>query len=543
MKDLEVLAKGESSLVDSQLGYKLGVTKDLIEESSYFLNENTKVHADLVKQLEQEISGIQEIDASIASLKDVSIDMEIISINTLTVAVKAGKAGGAFSYITSEIRKLTQRMIGLADDLAQKGTSIEDTLESYQTTIRGSLSSQQDLLSNLKTDINRSFDTFFKETQVVISILQKIMDTATQIRKPFLKVMQTVQMQDILRQSLDHIILFVEEKEKSESDDSMDELRFNYDASRLSNEILRDTRSKYRESVQAFGHEYDQLKGLFEAMREHIGEFKKHFETTGSKASAFGENFKIATKIIEDVVYSLNSSLHQKSNVSNMSRELDTMVSSLEKDLSAIGALVDRFQNINVASRIEVARQIALKEMNKNIEEMSEVIVKIETNVTDALTRTKDFITGTKNVVSLLSAQSEEETDYIQNFSTQLKAMYQDVFTEGEKMQESISHFSLVEGDFLSSFSIIEEDLRALQDLEGVFDILGNHLETLSINCQKLYNQGLEEKGVSTWEVRDDRIKKLLSEFTIFTHKKAASDLAGIGMADKSVDSGEVTLF
>ncbi|WP_028972619.1 hypothetical protein [Spirochaeta cellobiosiphila] len=543
MKDLEILSQGEDSFLDSELGYKLGVTKDLIEESSYFLNENTKAHAGLVTNLEKEINGIKEIDVSINQLKEVSVDMEIISINTLTVAVKAGKAGGAFSYITSEIRKLTQRMIGLADSLGQKGEKIELTLGEYQQTVRGSLGSQQDLLANLEKDISRSFDTFFHETQNVIGILKDLMETAKKIRQPFMKVMQTIQMQDILRQSLDHIILFIDEKEKAAFDDSMDELRFYVDASRLSEEILEDIRKQYVSSVLSFSHEYESLKGLFSLMKDKIVEFRAHFDSVGDTKSIFAENFALATKIIEDVVSSLNKSLKEKSNVSDLSKELDVMVSSVEKDLSAIGTLVDRFQNINIASRIEVARQVALKEMVKNIEEMSDVIVSIESNVTDALNKTKDFIEGTKRVVSQLAEQSKEESSFIKTFSSQLKDMYEEIYNEGSKMQHSISHFSLVEGDFLSSFSIIEEDLNDLQDLESLLEELGGILEKSSADFNVQYQEALEKRNLTSWEVKDDRIKKLLDQFTIYTHKKAASDAAGIELSDDSVETGDVTLF
>ena len=57
----------------------------------------------------------------INNIKEGSIEMELISLNAMTVALKSGTAGKAFSFITDELKKLSAQTIKLTDQLTING--------------------------------------------------------------------------------------------------------------------------------------------------------------------------------------------------------------------------------------------------------------------------------------------------------------------------------------------------------------------------------------------------------------------------------------
>lgn len=86
--------------------------------------------------------------------------MEIMSINTLTVAMRAGRAGGAFSYITNEIKTLTQSMIKQADQLTSRGRDIKVGLDRAKDQVLENNTAENKILEEFKDNLIKNIDEF-----------------------------------------------------------------------------------------------------------------------------------------------------------------------------------------------------------------------------------------------------------------------------------------------------------------------------------------------------------------------------------------------
>jgi hypothetical protein len=56
----------------------------------------------------------------------------------------------------------------------------------------------------------------------------------------------------------------------------------------------------------------------------------------------------------------------------------------------------------------------------------------------------------------------------------------------------------------------------------------------------------IAERGLSGWDIKNDRLRSLVTKFTITAHKEAAGKIAGFdveGTDISGIESGDVTLF
>ena len=52
----------------------------------------------------------------------------------------------------------------------------------------------------------------------------------------------------------------------------------------------------------------------------------------------------------------------------------------------------------------------------------------------------------------------------------------------------------------------------------------------------------LSRMGITSWELKDDRLKDLVTHFTITAHKEEAGEIGDFGVED-GLEAGEITFF
>ena len=72
---------------------------------------------ELVNSFSSRMEVLQAMNSLIQKIKDESSEMELISLNAMVVSIKSGKEGQAFSYITSNLKQLSLRLIAQSDAL------------------------------------------------------------------------------------------------------------------------------------------------------------------------------------------------------------------------------------------------------------------------------------------------------------------------------------------------------------------------------------------------------------------------------------------
>ena len=227
-----------------------------------------------------------------------------------------------------------------------------------------------------------------------------------------------------------------------------------------------------------------------------------------------------------------------------MASRLTDHVAALDGSFKSLAELLSRFQNIVVASRIEVAKTKALAGVATTVGGMITLTGRIEMDVGAAMDTTKDFTRiavesiGGYSVGGGLGWSAKGGDEDARLVST-LKEVEEDVARLSraqEALRCAISDFSLYTGEFIGLISGSGNELGRLRDLIDRLRAVGVRLRDLESSI------GPGIVGVESQGAESERLRRMVERFTIFTHKKTAGTIGRFAV-EEGGEAGEVTLF
>jgi uncharacterized phage infection (PIP) family protein YhgE len=258
----------------------------------------------------------------------------------------------------------------------------------------------------------------------------------------------------------------------------------------------------------------------------------------GSLPQLYEESAKSISHLLSD----LDRSLEMKNGLAQTTTELLGSVSSLEENFRAFSTLIRRFHSIDVASRIEVAKQAFLRQMAGTAERMTDLTRRIESDVEDSLNNTKQFTEETSNTVSEYRSVVDQENQVVNEIRAQLQERYDQLYAAQRALIDTINNFQAFTGKFMTLFDQAEHDLGQLTTLLHDIDRIRSKLAEIESEAQEKMRPLLRARSQSEWNIKSDRLKQIIERFTIFTHKQTAGEMAGFEV-ESGVEAGEVTLF
>jgi hypothetical protein len=469
--------------------------------------------------------------------------MELISLNAMTVAIKAGKAGGAFSYITEELKRISTRTIDLSEEIIRIGSDVRKIFRGFQNSMAGVENLQKDLFTDFSQKLDKSFETFFQGLKAVVTVLSDIRDRSGGVREPLFGIMHQIQQQDIIRQSIDHVIITLREMKSLNTSDSnedvLDELSFFQSLPDLCISLLAEVKAKIASSADIFAKNSESIEETIKSVEE---DYKRFSSMSGGRDRPFDVAFGEAKSVLEGLASDLKRSLVLKDKVSQESGNLVREVEGMEDTFRAFSTIVGRFHNINIASRIEIAKQSALASMADTVVRMSSLTDSIEENVNGALKSIKDFIKDTAGSVKDYTQMFENEKKFIQSFEADIWGAFSELSAAKSDLEEIISKFSLFSDKFFILFQTTSGDVKDLNTLVSTIERIERTLLSVKEKASSEMNSYLKRAGISEWTIRSTRLKEIIKDFTIFSHKKKAGQIGGFEV-EEGIPEGEVTFF
>ncbi|MBO7136732.1 MAG: hypothetical protein J6V73_08930, partial [Spirochaetaceae bacterium] len=250
-----------------------------------FRNRNIE----LVNSFSSRMEVLQAMNSLIQKIKDESSEMELISLNAMVVSIKSGKEGQAFSYITSNLKQLSLRLIAQSDALIANEQSITENISMLQSAIE-----DVELISNKTTNASTGDNSDMAQVlDGIIENLNKMFENAAEVRQPILKAMECIQMQDIIRQSLDDVILTVSKiqdgnksGDKVSLDDQLDQTCFDIQLTDIAMKLLESINNKLLASIEVFKTNRDKIKFILIAVEDMRQKFIKTSLQDSSKSNS-----------------------------------------------------------------------------------------------------------------------------------------------------------------------------------------------------------------------------------------------------------------
>lgn len=164
-----------------------------LDETGNYLMQREKQMAKDIEAVQQVITQVTELNPLIKLIRNVALQIRLISLNAAIEAARAGEAGMGFAVVAEEVRRLSK-------ETEMAAVSIEDSIKQVSNTVNTQLAG---MITSSRQDEHK---------QVLLSLFsaKKEMATGTQsvvddIRINVLDVLEHAQFQDITRQQIERV--------------------------------------------------------------------------------------------------------------------------------------------------------------------------------------------------------------------------------------------------------------------------------------------------------------------------------------------------
>lgn len=551
--------KGFSSLTGGGSASSLTAMAAFAEESSAYFKSIHGRDSAFLARINESIVRLSTLEDIIGRVRSDSEEMEIISLNAMTVALKSGTAGKAFSVITDELKRLSSRTIGLTEAITGRGRDLMSCFSGLRDSLKELDDFQEGFFGSLDTTLTKGYQVLDSDIRDAVDRLGCLLEEATEAREPVQRVMQGIQLQDIIRQSLQHVTISLREAESvAREADSCEvgslggpgpaqpsegcgagrneDLAFVASIAELAASLIQDVIDQLDSGAEAFSDQIQSVREIVEGVETRRLGFVSSFGGSADTVGSASGNF----------AHGSSRYLELKKKVIQTSRRLSEQVKDLDESFRGLAGLLSRFQNIVVASRIEVAKNRSLSGVANTVQGMVLLTDRIGSDVGEAMDTTKDFIRVAYTAIAdyaggeglgRASGRDSPEADRLQATLHKVEGDIESLARSRRGLGDALGAFLLYTPAFLSLLAKARDQLGVMT---GFSDQLG-HLkeESLALRESVAAMVGSETSAAT---IRNERLRAMIEKFTIFTHKRTAGEIGSFEV-EEGVGAGEITLF
>ncbi|MBU0936943.1 MAG: hypothetical protein KKC64_15120 [Spirochaetes bacterium] len=534
-------------------GYQHGVSAeqakrradDFIDDSRQFFDKLSVKEKAFFSIVDASIGELSQLDDIISRVRLDSEEMELVSLNAMTVALKSGHAGKAFSVITDELKRLSTRTILHANELSMVGSDLLVYLAQLREELGVLENDRLALFNAITAMLSEGFHQLDERVHATAAGFRRLSDTAATVRDPVARIMQGVQVQDIIRQSLDHVRLSLnvvledsgQNNARSESDNSSaglnEEKAFLAEITRLSALLIEDI---YGQVVRSLG-DFESSINSIDTLVARVDEAKKQLLLS---VRAGVEQSKLPALV--------SAYLRSKHRVSQTARHVADGVKRLDDRFNKVNMILSRFNNIVIASRIEIARNKALSLVANTVAGMMDLTERLGEDVSAAGALTRTF---SKSInTEMFTYLGDDENADQQDFDFAMKALYDELArldSSCKTLVEAAEDFQPFAANFFTAIGRSRSQTAQIKLLADELSGMQQSLATHATEIESELGITMQQTLSGSLELRNNRLREIVDRFTIFTHRQTASRIANLeeGVEDESeaAVSGEVTLF
>ncbi|MBN2652183.1 MAG: hypothetical protein JXR63_07365 [Spirochaetales bacterium] len=499
----------------------------------------------LVQVFSQSFVVVEDIEKNISKIKDSSELMEVVALNAMVVAIKSGKNGGGFTFVSESLKNNATATIKLTDDVLGRGEMVRDEFESLQEILKGLIVKSKNLNELIEKNITGRFYELYQMIEEFVDFLENLYADAVAIRKPVYAIMQNLQYQDILRQSVEHVDMFLqhffEPKDFVNDDNLLDFLATKEFICDFSLIVFNEAKMQVQTNV----HDFNEALGDIDARIENLNSkgdayLKTHKSVTASGVSSLIQSFSDSLKVLlEEIKKTDNIKEIIESKEQNLFRNMKLLQ---EKNNEFFG-LIKVFRNIIVLGRIEISKHEALKDVDNSIDNIEAVTDIVESAVKE-ISECYEQITFTDTKVrDQLEKLFLENSLFVEKLNKDIGILYEYMSQVRSMLFNSLGGFEDLEHKIVANVDKSKSDMNSLDKYLATIE---DGITLCSVEKSLAYKQKkdiLNSRGLSEWIVHNEEMHKLIEKFTVYRHREQAKFLSGIDHSGSSVAEGSVSLF
>ena len=497
----------------------------------------------LFEELNNKISTLSELDKMIAGIKEDSEQMELIALNAMVISIKSGERGQAFSRITENLQRLSNDMFIFSDKLLEEEKQLIEHINELQKIFKNIMDSQKKVSQE---GLNSS--------QAVSSLISGVLGPLGQMEQninsvypPIQKAMTTLQLQDIVRQSLEGIkncLLKIKNTDLlvAGSDDQLDSIELNRRIFEVCNEILDYIINQITNSFLDFDQNWSVVTTLLEDVDSQKQNFSSRFL---SDISISGEN--INTRLAQ-ISGDFETLMSEFSNYHLVQKDLVHITQSITEKArtmySVFGNLrpvMSRLHHVRILQQIEVSKNEAIKSVKDSVTDMDNLINSANNSLDVMETLLSQFITDTRNLLTNFTVSISKDNDNMLILRKEKGQYFDELKAAQNRLAAIISNFAVFPMGFEDKYRRVASDLSGISALNVELKQYRNHLHQIVSDLETREKDLLASRGMITWQIKNPEYQELIEQLTISARKGATGEFSG-GTEDTS-SAGDITFF
>lgn len=542
-----LLNKRESSSMDSLLTLFSDLEKNNTEvtyqESNFFASYDKK-YTPLFEGLNTKIEDLAKVNADVKKIKDNSEEMELIALNAMVISIKSGEKGRAFSSITESLKQLSTDMNIYSNKLLEEEQKLLAFIKSLKKIFNELLDSQKSLSASGSSSA-ADVSSLIVNASFPLTEIRKVIES---VYSPIQSAMEGLQLQDIIRQAMDHILLCLQECTPIDTTTTVDEsaldaVTFNIMLLKLSRSVLLDINENIQKSIDIFKSNWSKVNDILHTVEPKRASYVSKFLDKSSKSpdNIYDNMSKItdhfSTILTQFGVYQANQKTLER-NCNEITDKAHQMYAVFE----VLKPIIDRLHHVRILQQIEVAKNPAIIAVKDSVTDMDNLI----TSANDSLEEMQEMLIKFIDEIKMLLTQFTEAIKSDNIDMNQLRISKNSFFNEFRNVQDSLSTilttFTVFPLGFEQQCITVDNKLSELEDIHSSLSNIANEMENECNQLNAKKSAFLSRMGISSWELKDDRLKKLVEHFTITAHKEEAGQIGNFGV-ENGAPSGEITFF
>lgn len=483
------------------------------------------------QNLKESFSVIEELNEDLKTIQHYSEDIKIISLNAIIAAQKSGKAGAAFSVITQEMRRLSNKIITLCEELQLINGTVQENSLYFKEMAAVIIDKEKDLINEFTDTVNQSIEKSINDSQKAIRFMEELTGKASRVRPPLYSIMENVQYHDILSQSVHHLILTIKETERGMNSDDLKGInRRNYQSRviGLCIHIIREIQSAVNEKYLHFADGIDQIQAVIHDLMED----QKSFQFSSDRSAQI---------FIEQLRTTRRDSYNSKQELFAKGTVMIDKITALKENLDGFSEIATSLFNIILFSRIEVAKQSRLRSMEASVEDMDRIINAMKGEIDKAIHIAGAFLERVSMNMSDYVSLSEEKTSFLIGFLDASNNHLEQFSRITGQIQRMNVHYHRFTEKFVPILNRAAAEIEGLNHCVLEINLIEQELSA-ELTVLEKFGQGINDENAEG-DPGTEELENLMRKFTIFSQKEYAGQIGNIDIEEKSLSKGEITLF
>ena len=468
-----------------------------IDEALCISDEDETVY----RQLADEIAKVLGIRKNVERILGVVEAIEIYSINTILIATRGGSEGYALSRISEEMGKLSHRANEISETWRRELDELEEMSRSFGAQCERLVGLSKESLSRIRFASSTVFDDIRNTLNDQSFKAHEILGYADEIGLSIGSILNSLQIEDIVRQDIDKVMSLTEELETFQDGESASGSPVDDEGRRLLKVFVAIAMSKLEAIRENLIPLIDGTEECCDGIAQTMNKFTFHLYRSGvsDDAERGGETLDVYAKLEKlkgESLELIEEIINGKRDVYEVSNRIGATMQRFEKHFSELMSIAKRFETVNIITRIELAKHPDLRRsMETALTDVWKLPSAMKILLENALEQHQKVSRNIVESITLFGSSSQRQQDRLRNCMSSIKRI-------SVKLSESKKYYGDISeeiGDICSRImGYLQGGRERLENIRDSMRVLTNTTEQLQAE------EGERESGSAFSLERDD---------------------------------------